>query len=129
LLLGDSPIATQNPACGAMFTLGNPPQWKGLNCRMKGRYIDIIRDIESPLRIAEAVVFCKPLGNGVALTDEHVFYDKFSYDKFTLLVCTSHFANFFYDKSTCLKASMGLNGLALRVLTLWTFPLLDEFLN
>jgi hypothetical protein len=39
-------------------------------------------------------------------TDEQVFYDKFLCDKFTLLVCTSHFANFFYDKCTCWKASM-----------------------
>ena len=29
-----------------------------------------------------------------ALTDEQVFYDKFLCGKFTLLVCTSHFANF-----------------------------------
>jgi hypothetical protein len=34
------------------------------------------------------------------LTEEQVFYDKFLCDKFTLLICTSHFANFFYDKCT-----------------------------
>ena len=40
------------------------------------------------------------------VTDEHVFYDKFSCDKFYLLVCTRNFDNFFYDKYTCSKASI-----------------------
>ena len=40
------------------------------------------------------------------LTDEKVFYDKFSCGKFYLLVCTRNFANFSYDKCTCRKASM-----------------------
>jgi hypothetical protein len=40
------------------------------------------------------------------LADEQGFYDKFLCDKFYLLVCICHFANFSREKSTCSKASM-----------------------
>lgn len=40
------------------------------------------------------------------LTDEQIFYDKFLYGKFYLLVCARNFANFFFDKCTCSKPSL-----------------------